>query len=127
VLSDGRYRWDAGAEGKPSERGNGPSRELGAIIDTSLVEASMVRTGTYAVWHRLETNDSNGTIIVETGHFPTAKDARGHDEANKELTHTFAGGVQRAGRTHHLRELTVTLPRLTLQGGNCLSQWNIRT
>ena len=78
ALTDGRYRWDAGTEGKPSERGNGPSRGMGAIIDTSLVEASLVRTGTYTVWHRLETNGNNGTIIVGTGYFPGAKDVRGH-------------------------------------------------
>jgi hypothetical protein len=85
-LSDGRYRWDAGTEGKPSERGGGPTRGMGAIIDTSKVEASLVHTGKYTVWHRLETSDDNGAIIVGTGYFPNATDVKGHDEANKELS-----------------------------------------
>jgi hypothetical protein len=85
-LSDGRYRWDAGTEGKPSERGWGPPRGMGAIIDTSKVEASLVHTGKYTVWHRLEASDDNGAIIVGTGYFPNATDVKGHDEANKELS-----------------------------------------
>ena len=46
-LSDARWRWEGGAEGKPSEKGGKPSRGLGAFIDSSKVEGSLIHTGKY--------------------------------------------------------------------------------
>jgi hypothetical protein len=92
ALSDGRYRWDAGTEGKPAECGNGPKQGMGAMIDTTLVEASLVRTDKYIVWHRLETAEleGKGSIVVGTGYFPQANDVHGHEEANRELALSIA-------------------------------------
>jgi hypothetical protein len=58
-LSDSTFRWDAGTEGKPKS-GAGPTRGMGAFIDRTAIKASIVETGTYTVWHRVETRARAG-------------------------------------------------------------------
>ena len=51
-LSDARWRWDGGTEGKPPEKGGAPSRGMGAFVDITKIEGSLVRKGEYTLWHR---------------------------------------------------------------------------
>ena len=88
-LSDARWRWDGGAEGKPSEKGGKPSRGLGAFIDSSKVEGSLIHTGNYTMWHRLEMEDGT-PLVVGVGYFPDAQEPKEHIKANKELTEMLA-------------------------------------
>jgi hypothetical protein len=92
ALSDGRWRWDAGPEGRPTEKGVGPSRGIGALIDTSRVKASIVRQGKYTIWHRIELveGSSNAPLAIGTGYFPKAQDVEGHTAANLELATELA-------------------------------------
>ena len=88
-LSDATFRWDAGTEGKPKS-GSGPTRGMGAFIDRTSVKASIVETGTYTMWHRVETtsSDQDGDgrpLFVGVGYFPDSQDTKGHVKANKEL------------------------------------------
>jgi hypothetical protein len=88
-LSDSTFRWDAGTEGKPKS-GSGPTRGMGAFIDRTAIKASIVETGTYTMWHRVETRTRNGEgkskpIFVGVGYFPDSQDKKGHAKANKEL------------------------------------------
>ena len=43
ALSDGRWSWEAGTEGKPTAKGAPPARGMGAFVDVSKAEASVVR------------------------------------------------------------------------------------
>jgi hypothetical protein len=91
TLSDGRWRWDAGSEGSPSEKGGtGIARGMGAFIDTHLTKASVIRTGKFAIWHRLELKGVGKPLAVGTAYFPKAQDVKGHVAANKELCADFA-------------------------------------
>jgi hypothetical protein len=94
TLSDGRWRWDAGTEGKPSEKGHNPSRGMGAFIDRTRSKASLVKVGTFMLWHRIELGKGD-SMVVGNGYFPNAQDTVGHRKANEELleslTH-FKGG-----------------------------------
>ena len=88
-LSDAKFRWDAGTKGKP-KAGSGPSRGMGAFVDHTAIKASVVETGTFVVWHRVETAPSveggeNRPLFVGVGYFPHAQDKKGHTKANKEL------------------------------------------
>jgi len=88
-LSDSTFRWDAGTEGKPKS-GSGPTRGMGAFIDRTAIKASIVETGTYTMWHRVETRARAGQgktkpIFVGVGYFPDSQDKKGHAKANKEL------------------------------------------
>jgi hypothetical protein len=88
-LSDAKFRWDAGSEGKP-KAGSGPSRGMGAFVDHTTIKASVVETGTFVVWHRVETAPSveggeSRPLFVGVGYFPHAQDTKGHGRANKEL------------------------------------------
>jgi hypothetical protein len=88
-LSDSTFRWDAGTEGKPKS-GAGPTRGMGAFIDRTAIKASIVETGTYTMWHRVETRARVGEgkskpIFVGVGYFPDSQDKKGHAKANKEL------------------------------------------
>jgi hypothetical protein len=89
-LSDARWRWDGGTEGKPSEKGGAPSRGMGAFVDMTKVEGSLVRTGKYTLWHRIELEREGGALICGVGYFPDAQDVKGHMAANKELTEALA-------------------------------------
>ena len=84
-LNDARWRWDAGKEGKPSEKGTHPSRGMGAFIDSTRIEASVVRKGTYTLWHRVEMEGEIGPLVVGVGYFPKSTDLEGHRKANEEL------------------------------------------
>jgi hypothetical protein len=90
AMSDGRWRWDAGPEGKPSERGGCPAGGVGALVDKSRTEATQIFTGDYTVWHRLEVADGAKPLVVGTGYFPQAQDLVGQRAANKELTECLA-------------------------------------
>ena len=87
-LSDSKFRWDAGTEGKPKSS-CGPTRGMGAFIDRNAIKASNVETGKYTVWHRIETaptdDGDNLPIFVGVGYFPDSQDTQGHSRANKEL------------------------------------------
>ena len=91
TLSDGDWRWDAGSEGRPTEKGGGGvSRGIGALVNTNLAQASVIRTGKYTLWHRLEVEGGGKPLAVGTGYFPKAQDVKGHAVANKELAADFA-------------------------------------
>jgi len=88
-LTDVKFRWDAGTEGKPKV-GSGPSRGMGVFIDRTNIKASIVETGTYTLWHRVETTGPAGggtslPLFVGVGYFPDAQDIAGHRKANTEL------------------------------------------
>jgi hypothetical protein len=86
TLSDGNWRWDAGTEGRPTEKGGGIiPRGMGALVDTHRTQASVIRTGKYTLWHRLELEGGGKPLAVGTSYFPNAQDVRGHLAANKEL------------------------------------------
>jgi hypothetical protein len=91
TLSDGRWRWDAGTEGSPSAKGGeGVARGMGAFVDTHLTKASVIRTGKFTIWHRLELEGGGKPLAVGTAYFPKAQDVKGHKAANKELCADFA-------------------------------------
>ena len=86
VLSDKEWQWNAGPEGRPTEEGGGPSRGVGAFVATGKAEASVIRSGTYSVWHRMEVvGEGAKPLAIGTGHWPTAHDIKGHEKANREL------------------------------------------
>ena len=89
-LSDARWRWDGGTEGKPSEKGGAPSRGMGAFVDITKIEGSLVRKGEYTLWHRIELEGDFGALICGVGYFPDAQDTKGHAAANKELAESLA-------------------------------------
>ena len=62
-LSDARWRWDGGTEGKPTEKGGAPARGMGALVDVTKVEGSLVRKGKYTLWHRIEL-EGDGEALV---------------------------------------------------------------
>ena len=91
TLSDGEWRWDAGAEGRPTEKGGGGvPRGIGALVNTTLAQASVIRTGKYTLWHRMEVEGGGKPLAVGTGYFPKAQDVKGHVLANQELSADFA-------------------------------------
>ena len=89
-LSDARWRWDGGKEGKPSEKGGAPSMGMGALVDVTKIEGSLVRQGKYTLWHRIELEGGGGALICGVGYFPDSQDLRGHAAANKELAESLA-------------------------------------
>jgi hypothetical protein len=89
-LSDGRWRWDGGTEGKPSEKGGAPSRGMGVFVDVTKAEGSLVRQGKYTLWHRIELEGEGGALICGVGYFPDSQDVKGHSAANKELSEALA-------------------------------------
>jgi hypothetical protein len=89
-LSDARWRWDGGTEGKPTEKGGAPPRGMGALVDVTKVEGSLVRKGKYTLWHRIELEADGGALVCGVGYFPDAKDVKGHTAANKELAESLA-------------------------------------
>ena len=95
-LSDERWKWDAGTEGRPTAR-TGATRGMGALVDRNRINASVVYTGKYTIWHRVELEDG-GCLVVGTGYFPHAQDVAGHEQANKELL----GRLLHFGRLGHV-------------------------
>ena len=89
-LSETRWRWDGGTEGKPSEKGGAPARGMGAFVDVTRVEGSLVRKGKHTLWHRIELAGEGGALVCGVGYFPDAKDVKGHAAANKELAEALA-------------------------------------
>jgi hypothetical protein len=89
-LSDARWRWDGGKEGKLSEKGVAPSRGMGAFVDVTKVEGSLVRKGKYTLWHRIELEGGKGALVCGVGYFPDSQDVKGHAAANKELAEALA-------------------------------------
>ena len=89
-LSDAKWRWDGGTEGKPSEKGGAPTRGMGALVDVTKAEGSLVRTGKYTLWHRIELEGRGRALICGVGYFPDASDIKGHTAANKELAEALA-------------------------------------
>lgn len=96
ALSDNKWRWDTGPEGKPSALGLPPSGGIGALINTTRTKARAAAEGKYTLWHRADLSgpnrdmgggDGGATIplMVGTGYFPSAKNKAGHREANDEL------------------------------------------
>ena len=81
-LSDGTFRWDAGSEGRPKSH-HGATRGMGALIATASIKASVVETGKYTLWHRVEM--VAGPLFVGVGYFPDSQDVTGHKKANAEL------------------------------------------
>ena len=77
-LQDGKWSWDSGIEGKPTDKGKPPARGMGAFVDTSRVRASLVKTGKYTMWHRIELEGAEGPLNVGLGYFPNAQDKTGH-------------------------------------------------
>jgi hypothetical protein len=84
-LSDGVYRWDAGTECGPTETGGKPYGGRGAFIDKTKTKSSIIRSGKYTLWHRIELQGEHGHMVAGTGYFPKAQDTIGHAEANAEL------------------------------------------
>lgn len=84
-LSDGVYRWDAGTESGPTETGGKPFGGRGAFIDKTKTKSSIIRSGKYTLWHRIELQGEHGHMVAGTGYFPNAQDLIGHAEANTEL------------------------------------------
>ena len=86
TLSDKRWKWEAGPEGKPSIMGSTDvSGGVGCFTDTTAVESSHIRQNDFLVWHRLETGEGQAPLAVGTAYFPTAQDAEGHARANVAL------------------------------------------
>jgi hypothetical protein len=90
ALSDGRWKWEAGSEGKPTAKGTPPARGMGTFVDSSRVESSVVRVGKYTMWHRIELEGDRGPLMVGVGYFPKAQDTAGHKLANDELRDMLA-------------------------------------
>ena len=87
-LSDRRWRWDPGKETRPTFDAMVPTRGMGVLVDRNKCRASLIFSGEFTMWHRIELNDSKHegcAVIVGTGYFPTAQDTKGHRNANKEL------------------------------------------
>ena len=93
-LSD---RWAAGHEHGPTEARARPHGGVGAFIDKTKLKASIIRSGRYTLWHRVELRGSGGHMVVGSGYFPHSQDIKGHKEANKELLgalqHFVGGGA----------------------------------
>ena len=75
-LSDARWNYTAGRECGPTERGGKPHGGRGAFTDKTKTKASVVRSGHYNIWHRLELRGAH--MIVGTGYWPNAQDIIGH-------------------------------------------------
>lgn len=90
ALSDGRWSWEAGTEGKPTVKGAPPARGMGAFVDVSRAEASVVRVGKFTMWHRIELVGERGPLVAGVGYFPNAQDKAGHKMANDELREMLA-------------------------------------
>ena len=59
---------------------------MGALIDRTSINANIVETGTYTMWHRIETDgDDSLPLFVGVGYFPDSQDTKGHAKANEEL------------------------------------------
>jgi hypothetical protein len=82
-LSDGTWKWEAGTEGRPVTN-SGASRGMGAFVNRNKVKASVVDTGRYTMWHRVEL-EGDDCLIIGLGYFPNAQDLTGHADANAEL------------------------------------------
>ena len=72
ALSDRRWRWDAGPEGKPNAKGGGPSKGVGTFIDITKIKGSIIDTGKYTLWHRIELEGCKAMVMgTGTSHKPT--------------------------------------------------------
>ena len=86
-LTDGKWRWDAGAEGKPPR----PAGGLGAFIDTTTCKGSVVKVGKYVLWHRVELGQvkaaahAHSALYLGVCYFPQSTDTKGHKAANAEV------------------------------------------
>lgn len=85
VLSDKRWRWEACAETQPSPTMKHPPRGLGAFTDVERTKASLVFSGKYTCWHRIELGGEHAPLFVCCAYFPLSKDIRAHKKANAEL------------------------------------------
>jgi hypothetical protein len=63
---------------------------MGALVDVTKVEGSLVRTGKYTLWHRIELEGGGGALVCGVGYFPDSRDIKGHTAANKELAESLA-------------------------------------
>jgi hypothetical protein len=84
-LGGDGWRWDAGAETCPGHNNPYPPGGRGALINTEACTASLVRSGHYTVWHRLELDSNTPPIYIGTGYFPPCSNLAEHQLANKEL------------------------------------------
>ena len=94
-LSDCRWDWSAGVEGKPTALGYGPQGGVGAFVDKERVKSSVVSSGSFTIWHRMEL-EGGTPLVVGTGYFPQASDLQGHRRANSELL-DFVRGFRAQG------------------------------
>ena len=54
VLGCKRWKWQGGAETTPTMGSSNTPRGLGAFTDRDLTSSSLVHTGKYSAWHRVE-------------------------------------------------------------------------
>ena len=95
-LSDGTWKWEAGAERRPTAA-SGAARGMGAFVNARRVKASVVDVGKHTMWHRIEL-EGGACLVVGLGYFPKAQDVAGHEEANGELL----GRLLRFGKEGHV-------------------------
>jgi hypothetical protein len=84
-LTDATWRWDAGKESKPPATRGKPARGIGAFINTRKCTASVVTTGKYTLWHRIELAGLKEPLYCGVCYFPQATDVKQHAKANAEL------------------------------------------
>jgi hypothetical protein len=83
-MSDERWRWDPCVEKQPAPGATHASGGLGAFIDRGKCKASLVHTGKYTAWHRVELNAAK-PLFVGSALYPHCRDMAGHREANAEM------------------------------------------
>jgi hypothetical protein len=83
-LSDDKWVWDAGVENRPSSSHPHPPGGIGAVVSRD-VSHSVIATGKYSVWARLEFKGSVPVFICEC-YFPHSSKTRQHRAAWREVS-----------------------------------------
>ena len=87
-LTDAEWQWEAGKEVRPAAGASGPpkgSMGLGAFSARRKSNSSVVYTGKYSMWHRIEMGKGSLPLFVGVCYFPQASNLAGHRRANEEL------------------------------------------
>ena len=82
-LSDKKWGWEAGPEHCPQLEHRLPPKGVGAFTDTR-VRSSLVRTGKFSMWMRLE-NPTGKPIFIAECYMPHGSKLKEHREAWDEM------------------------------------------
>jgi hypothetical protein len=84
-IEDADWEWEAGVESLPTPSQAHPVGGLGALLRRGQCSASLVASGKYTMWHRVEMSHGARPLFVGLAYFPNCRDLDGHAKANREL------------------------------------------